>query len=93
VRVWIVVFCLAALIATYMMFVEPPPPRRIVIASGGQHRAYFRDAQRYGEELQKEEFYHLRLHLAMLQQRLIELRAQSDPSAPERGISREDTLG
>ena len=47
-------FCLAALIATYMMFVEPPPPRKIVIASGGQNGAYFRYAQKYAEELQKD---------------------------------------
>jgi len=52
--VWILGFCLAALIATYMMFVEPPPPRKIVIASGGQNGAYFRYAQKYAEELQKE---------------------------------------
>ena len=37
-----------------MMFVEPPPPRKIVIASGGQNGAYFRYAQEYAEELQKE---------------------------------------
>ena len=52
--VWILGFCLAALIATYMLFVEPPPPRKIVIASGGQNGAYFRFAQKYAEELQKE---------------------------------------
>ncbi len=52
--VWILGFCLAALIATYMMFVEPPPPRKIVIASGSRNGAYFRYAQQYAEELQKE---------------------------------------
>ena len=52
--VWILGFCLAALIATYMMFVEPPPPRKIVIASGGQNGAYFRYARKYAEELRKE---------------------------------------
>ena len=52
--VWILGFCLAALIATYMMFVEPPPPHKIVIASGGQNGAYFRYAQKYAEELQKD---------------------------------------
>ena len=52
--VWIIGFCLAALIATYMMFVEPPPPRKIVIASGSRNGAYFRHAQQYAEELQKE---------------------------------------
>jgi uncharacterized protein len=51
---WILGSCLAVLIATYMMFVEPPPPRKIVIASGGQNGAYFRYAQKYAEELQKE---------------------------------------
>ena len=52
--VWILGFCLAALIATYVMFVEPPPPRKIVIASGSRNGAYFRYAQKYAEELQKE---------------------------------------
>ncbi len=51
---WIVVFSLGAMIATYMMFVEPPPPRKIVIASGGQNGAYFRNAQKYAEQLKKE---------------------------------------
>ena len=52
--VWIFAFCLTALIATYMLFVEPPPPRKIVIASGGQNGAYFRFAQKYAGDLQKE---------------------------------------
>ena len=52
--IWILGFCLAALIATYMLFVEPPPPRKIVIATGAQNGAYFRYAQKYAEELQKE---------------------------------------
>jgi len=52
--VWIVGFCLAALIATYVLFVEPPPPRKIVIASGSQNGAYFHFARRYAEELQKD---------------------------------------
>jgi uncharacterized protein len=52
--VWILGISLAALIATYMMFVEPPPPRKIVIASGGKNGAYFRYARKYAEELQKE---------------------------------------
>jgi uncharacterized protein len=52
--VWILVFCGAVLIATYMMFVEAPPPRKIVIASGSQNGAYFRYAQEYAKELQKE---------------------------------------
>ena len=51
---WIVGFCLAAMVATYVMFVEPPPPLRFVIASGGQDGAYFRYARQYAEELQKE---------------------------------------
>ena len=52
--VWILGVCAAALIATYVMFVEPPPPRKIVIASGGQKGAYYRYAQEYAEELQKD---------------------------------------
>jgi TRAP transporter TAXI family solute receptor len=52
--VWILGFCLAALVATYLLFVEPPPPRKIVIASGGRNGAYFRHAQRYAEELRQE---------------------------------------
>jgi hypothetical protein len=35
-------FCLAVLIATYVMFVEAPPSRRFVIASGASEGAYFR---------------------------------------------------
>jgi uncharacterized protein len=52
--VWILGFCVAVLIATYMMFVEAPPPRKIVIASGGQNGAYFRFAQEYAKELQQD---------------------------------------
>jgi uncharacterized protein len=52
--VWILAFCAAALIATYMLFVEPPPPRKIVIATGGQKGAYFHFAQKYAEELRKD---------------------------------------
>ena len=52
--VWILGFCLAALIATYILFVEPPPPRKIVIATGGQNGAYYRYAREYAEELQKD---------------------------------------
>ena len=52
--IWLLGLCLAALIATYMLFVEPPPPRKIVIASGGQNGAYFRFAQKYAEDLKKE---------------------------------------
>ena len=54
--VWVSIFgfCLAALIATYMLFVEPPPPRKIVIATGAPNGAYFRYAQKYAEELRKE---------------------------------------
>ena len=51
---WILVFSLGAMIATYMMFVEPPPPRKIVIASGGQDGAYYRNAQKYAEQLKRE---------------------------------------
>jgi TRAP transporter TAXI family solute receptor len=52
--IWIVGFCLTALVATYMLFVEPPPPRKIVIASGGPNGAYFRFAKKYAAELHKE---------------------------------------
>ncbi len=50
---WIVVFCVASLMATYVLFVEPPPHGKIVIASGGQQGAYYRFAQSYAAELQK----------------------------------------
>jgi TRAP transporter TAXI family solute receptor len=52
--VWITGVCLASLIATYVMFVEPPPPRKIIIASGGKNGAYFRFAREYARELQKD---------------------------------------
>jgi TRAP transporter TAXI family solute receptor len=54
--VWatIIGFCLAALVATYMLFVEPPPPRTIVMASGGKTGAYYHFARKYADELQKE---------------------------------------
>ncbi len=52
--VWILAFCLASLIATYVMFVEPPPPHKIVIASGARNGAYYRYAEKYAEELKKE---------------------------------------
>ena len=54
--VWIIGFSVAALVATYVMFVEPPPPRTIVIASGSPNGAYYRYAQQYAHELQKEHF-------------------------------------
>ena len=52
--VWILGSCLAALIATYVMFVEPPPPRRIIIASGAPNGAYYRYAREYAEDLKKD---------------------------------------
>jgi TRAP transporter TAXI family solute receptor len=52
--VWILGSCLAALVATYVMFVEPPPPRTIIIASGGRDGAYFHFARQYAEELRKD---------------------------------------
>jgi TRAP transporter TAXI family solute receptor len=52
--IWIIGFCVAALIATYVLFVEPPPPHKIVIASGARSGAYFRHAQQYAAALQKE---------------------------------------
>ncbi len=51
---WIIGICLAVLVATYVMFVEPPPPHKFVIASGARNGAYFRFAQQYAEELKKE---------------------------------------
>jgi TRAP transporter TAXI family solute receptor len=51
---WILGSCLAALVATYVLFVEPPPPRKIIIACGGRNGAYFLYAQEYAKELQKE---------------------------------------
>jgi hypothetical protein len=45
--VWVIGFCLAALVATYILFVEPPPPRKIIMASGAQNGAYFRFAKLY----------------------------------------------
>ena len=41
--VWGTIICLsmAALIGTYMLFVEAPPPKRIVIATGGKTGAYY----------------------------------------------------
>ncbi len=47
-------FCLVAMVATYLLFVEQPPPRRIVIASGFRSGAYFRFAQQYASELRKD---------------------------------------
>src|SRR5207248_3081257 len=54
--VWaaIIGFCLAALIGTYMLFVEAPPPKKIVIASGGRNGAYYQFAQKYADALKKE---------------------------------------
>lgn len=51
---WVVGVCLAAMVATYVMFVEPPPPRRLVMAGGGRGGAYHRFAERYADELRKE---------------------------------------
>ena len=51
---WIVAFCVAALLATYVMFVEPPPPHKIVIATGARNGAYYHFAEKYADELQKE---------------------------------------
>jgi uncharacterized protein len=52
--VWILGFSVAALGATYVMFVEPPPPRKFVIASGARNGAYFHHAEQYAAELQKD---------------------------------------
>jgi TRAP transporter TAXI family solute receptor len=51
--IWVLGLCVAVLIATYLVFVEPPPPRKIVIASGGKDGAYHRYARKYADELQK----------------------------------------
>lgn len=51
---WVVGVCLAAMVATYVMFVEPPPPRRLVMAGGGRGGAYHRFAVLYAEELRRE---------------------------------------
>jgi TRAP transporter TAXI family solute receptor len=45
---------LAALIATYLLFVEAPPPRKLVIATGGKAGAYYHYAEKYAEELRKD---------------------------------------
>ena len=50
---WILGFSAAALVATYVMFVEPPPPHKIVIASGSQNGAYFRYAQEYARGVEE----------------------------------------
>lgn len=52
--IWLLGLCVAALIATYMLFVEPPPPRKIVIVSGGQKGAYYQFAKKYADDLKKE---------------------------------------
>jgi TRAP transporter TAXI family solute receptor len=57
--VWMAIFsvCLAALIATYLMYVEPPPPHHIVIATGGKNGAYYHFAEKYAEALKKDHLY------------------------------------
>lgn len=52
--IWIGGLCLAVLVATYMIFVEPPPPRKIIIASGGRNGAYYRHALAFAEGLRKD---------------------------------------
>lgn len=52
--IWIIAICATAMIATYVMYVEPPPPHRIVIASGGKSGAYYHFAQQYAEELRRD---------------------------------------
>ena len=51
---WILGLSAAALVGTYVMFVEPPPPHKIVIATGSQDGAYFHFAQKYAEQLKKD---------------------------------------
>ncbi len=54
--VWGTIICLslAALIGTYILFVEAPPPKRIVIATGGKAGAYYQFALKYAAALKKE---------------------------------------
>jgi uncharacterized protein len=54
--VWgvIICLCLAALIGTYMLFVEAPPPKKIVMATGGKTGAYYQFAEKYAAALKKE---------------------------------------
>src|SRR5437773_327212 len=55
---WSLIFlslvAVAALVGTYMLFVEPPPPRKIVIATGSPDGAYFKYAQQYADILKKD---------------------------------------
>jgi TRAP transporter TAXI family solute receptor len=48
-RVWIpfLLIAVAALLATYFLFVEPPPPSRVVIATGQRTGRYHAFAERY----------------------------------------------
>ena len=50
----IVAGCLAAVIVAYILLAKAPPPKRIVIATGNKNGAYYRFAQRYAKELDKE---------------------------------------
>src|SRR5262249_12689993 len=54
--VWGTIICLslAALIATYMLFVEAPPPKKIVMATGSKTGAYYQYAEKYAAALKKE---------------------------------------
>ena len=54
--IWIMIlgFGLAALIATYLLFIEPPPPKKVVIATGSKTGAYYRFARQYAEALKHE---------------------------------------
>ncbi len=55
VLVWVSILgiCVAALMATYLLFVEPPPPHKIVILTGSQNGAYYRYGRKYADELGK----------------------------------------
>jgi TRAP transporter TAXI family solute receptor len=54
--VWLIVIgvSVAALVGTYILFVEAPPPRHLVIATGSKTGAYYRFGQRYAHELRKD---------------------------------------
>src|SRR5262245_11689131 len=55
---WSLIFlglvAVAALVGTYMLFVEPPPPRKIVIATGSPEGAYYKFATEYAKLLKKD---------------------------------------
>jgi uncharacterized protein len=79
-NVWffLVLLCLAILVATYLFFVEPAPPRHLVIATGSKEGAYYHYATRYAELLRK---YDLRLEVKATQGSVENLQLLEDDSA------------